>query len=246
MWLQKINTKYLLGVFLIFSNFWIIKIFTLNFLAGIIISILTLVIILRQKRKTVLVCIVILALMQSQTTHIRSLTILDNDELRVQSERIRSYPLTYIDLGLKVIWLKPVDWIEKNNLIIALSRIQKNFFGNLDINKYFFGAFPRNKPEDFEKFPFVYLPIFILGVYLLIKKNIQILTVLFILPTVLLTYLGGDNKLGPFILFPFFIVSISKGIICLKDKFKGSKVFYITLVVLILLSLILQMSYGKN
>lgn len=247
MLLQKINPKYLLSVFLIFSNFWIYKILYQNLFAGILLGVLTLIILQNTRKKITALCLAVLILFQFQTTSIKSLTLLDNDEQRVQSERIKSYPPTYIDLGLKVIWLKPADWIERSNLVIGLSKVEKNFFESLDLNKYFFGSFPRNKPEDFEKFPFAYLPVFILGVYLLIKKkNFWELTVLFILPVVIMTYLGSDNRLGPFIIFPFFIKSISEGANWLRDKFKGSKFFYITFVILVLLSFILQISYGKN
>lgn len=247
MLLQKINPKHLLIVFLIFSNFWIYKILSQNLFTGILLGVLTLIILLTTNKKITIVILAILILLQFQTTSIKSLTLLDNDEQRVQSERIKSYPPSYIDLGLKVIWLKPADWIERNNLVIGLSRIEKNFFESLDINKYFFGSFPRNKPEDFEKFPFAYLPVFIIGVYLLIKKkNYWDLTALFILPVVAMTYMGSDNRLGPFIVFPFFLKSIFEGAIWMKDKFKSSKFFYFTFVILVLLNFILQISYGKN
>lgn len=247
MLLQKIRPRYLLSVFLIFSNFWIYKILYQNLFAGILLGILTLIILLNTEKKITTLCLAVLILFQFQTTSIKSLTLLDNDEQRVQSERIKSYPPTYIDLGLKVIWLKPSDWIERNNLVIGLSKVEKNFFESLDLNKYFFGSFPRNKPEDFEKFPFAYLPFFILGVYLLIKKkNFGVLTVLFILPVAIMTYLGSDNRLGPFIIFPFFIKSFYTGAYWLMDRFKGKQIFYATFFVLIMLGFILQISYGKN
>lgn len=244
---QKINSKYLVSLFFIFTNFWIYKILNADLFTGILLIVLTLAIILTSNKKIILVCLVILALFQYQTASIKNITSLDNDEQRVQSERIKSYPPTYIDLGIKVIWLKPADWIEKNKLLIGLSRIEKNLFESLDVNRYFFGSFPRNKPEDFEKFSFACLPVFIIGAFFLIKKKLLWeLGILLIFPVLLLSFLGISNRFGPFILFPFFVLSFLRGFYSLEKKFKSSNFFYYTFILSILLSFILQISYGKN
>lgn len=221
--------------------------FTQNFLTGVTLAITSLVILLKPGSKFIVLGLLLLCFLQIRTTSIKSLVLLDNDEQRVQSERIRSYPPTYIDLGIKVIWLKPEIWIEKNNFIIALSRLEENLYSNLDINKYFFGGFPRNKPEDFEKFPFAYLPVFIIGFFILVKKKLfKELVICLVIPLMLLSYLGTDNKLGPFILLPFFILTFFKGIIFLETLFKNKRLFYAIVIVLVMLTLILQISYGKN
>lgn len=242
----KTNFRFLLIIFLVFSNFWIYKIFAGNLIIGFCVSLLSLIIALKPAKKIIIFSILILAFLQFQTTSIKSLTLLDNDQQRIQSERLRAYPPTYIDLGLKVIWLKPAHWIEENKIIIATSRIEENLFTNLDINKFFFGGFPRNNSSDFEKFPFIYLPLFILGIYSGVKSK-QFFKMLFllILPLGLLAYIGSDNKLDPFILFPFFILSFLNGIDFINTKIKTQRFFYPLLILIITLVFILQISYAK-
>ena len=84
----KINSKILLPVFLIFSNFWIYKIYNLNIIVGIVLSIVTLLILTNPGKKIAIFVMLILAVLQFQTTSIKSLVLLDNDEQRVQYERI--------------------------------------------------------------------------------------------------------------------------------------------------------------
>lgn len=222
MLLLKNNFKVLLAFLIIFSNFWIYKILDENLIIGIILVVITLVVIIKPNKTYLLIpCIIVLLFFQFQTTHAKSLTLLDNDEQRVQQERIRSYPLTYISIFSKVLWLKPEKWIEQNNLVIATSRIERNFFASLDINQYFFGGFPRNNTTDFQKLPFIFLPLFIIGAFSLAKKKQYLLVSLFFLvPVIFLSFIGDDNNLGPFILFPFFIISIFAGVEYTLEKLK--------------------------
>lgn len=242
------NSRFLLLLFLTFSNFWIINIFLRNPIYGLVISFVTLVLGFKYNSRIIIIfSLVVLIFIQLQTTSIKSLTILENDQQRVQQERIKMYPPVYIDLFFKVIWLKPADWIEKSNFIIALSRIEENLFENLDLNKYFFAGFPRNTPADFQKFPFVLMPLFIIGLIKLIKgREFLILTALLFAPILILSLTGTNSALGPVVLFPFFIISILQGIKDLSTKFKNKKTFYIILSGLILLTLFIQISYETN
>lgn len=221
MLLPKNNHKLLLMFFLVFSNFWIFRIFSQNLFVGIILVVVTSVIMLNHHKKVLAVCLCILLFMQYQTTNIRNLNLLDNDQQRVLQERIRSYPLTYIDVFGKVLWLKPEIWIEQNNFVIAASKVEENFFENLDVNKYFFAGFPRNDNSDFEKFPYVYLPVFILGLLNLIsKKRYETIFLTFVTPVIFLGMIGNENKLGPFSLFPFFVAVFAEGFELLIRIFK--------------------------
>jgi len=248
--LPKIDLRSLLIIFLIFSNFWIYRIFKLDFIVGLTVVITTLIICLFWNSKKSflisLLCILVLLFFQYKTTNSQSLTILNNDEQRVQSERMLSYGPTYIDLYFKVIWLKPAEWIEKNNLVIALSRIEKNLFENLNLNKFFFGGFPGNKPEDFEKFTFFLMPFFILGLLKITKeKKIKQLGVLFLLPLVLLMYLGNNSQFSQFSFFPFFILSFWSGIDYLANLQKHKISYYTFVIFLLLTGLLVQLSYAK-
>lgn len=246
----KINSRLLLITFFIFSNSWIYRIIKENFAIGLLVITASFLIgrfwDSENSFKVILISLAVLILFQYQTTQPQSLTILENDEQRVQQERIRGYPPTYIDLYFKVVWLKPAEWIEKNNYVIALSKVEQNIFENLDLNKYFFGGSPRNKPDDFEKFPFFLLPLFILGIFGIVREEkYMILGILLILPLGLLTYIGNKNSLGPFVLFPFFIFLFAAGAKFLGAHAKNKKLLFLSLVTLILLGFILQISYGK-
>lgn len=246
---SKDNTRIPLILLLIFSNFWIYKILNLDLLLGFIIIVCSFLICIFWKTKhflkVSLVCVIILLIFQYLKTETQSLTILDNDQQRLQQERIHSYPPAYIDLYFKVIWLKPSIWIEQNNFIIALSRIEQNLLENLDLNKYFFGGYPRNNPNDFEKFSFVLLPLFLLGVINLLKeKKIKELLILFVIPILFITYIGSKNNLGQFSLLPFLILTFYNGTAWLRDKLK-TRYFLPVLIVAILLGLLIQFSYAK-
>lgn len=243
---QKISLGFFL-LFLTLSNFWIYKIFSLNFLIGFSVFVITTVIGLGSNRRFFIAAMLFLTILQIQTTSIKDLSILDNDEQRVQSERSRSYPLTYIDFKFRVLWLKPVEWIEQNKFIIALSRIEENLFESLDLNYYFFGGFPRNMPSDFEKFPFILLPFFLAGVFrfVYIRKYFD-LALLFFLPVILLSLVGFDNRYGFFILFPFIIFSSMEGINYAATLFKNRNIYLGAVINLILLNLLIQIGYAKN
>lgn len=218
----KSNFKFFLALLLIFSNYWIYKILMADFFVGLILIFVSLVVFIKPWNiKLYILSVLVILFMQFQTTHIKDLKLLDNDEQRVQQERIRSYPPTYIDIFSKVIWLKPEIWIEQNNFVIALSRIEKNLFDNLDVNQYFFSGFPRNDSLDFQKFPYIILPFFIIGIYsLVIKKQYFVLYLFFLTPVFFLAFAGNDNNLGPFSLFPFFIISSVFGVEMVLEKFK--------------------------
>lgn len=249
MLLSKISPGFLFTIFLLFSNFWIYRIFKENFLLGIVlISVTLLMRIFLEKKdsfKIFLACALLLAF-QYTATQSQSLTLLENDEQRVQQERSRSYPPTYIDLYFKVIWFKPAEWIEKNNLVIGLSRIEKNLFENLDINKYFFGGSPRNSPQDFEKFTFFLLPLFLAGAYKIVSdKMFNFLLLVFVMPLIFLSIVGNKNNLGAFAFFPFFILTFTHGINFLYKIIRNRKILYVGLISAIILGFVLQISYAK-
>lgn len=248
MLLSKTSPRFLLSLFLIFSNFWIYRIFKENVLIGLILTTTTILLALQTKiqKKLIIVIMLIALFFQFQATSIQTLTILDNDDIRIQNQRMQSYPPLYFDTGVKVIWLKPAHWIEENKSAIAISRIENNLFETLDLNRYFFGGYPRNKSSDYEKLPFVLIPFFIAGVIKLLKsKSFTQLLCLFIAPLLLISVIGTNSNLGSFSLFPFLMLSTLQGIISAAGYFKNSKLFYPLLILIIVLGFILQLSYAK-
>lgn len=103
----------------------------------------------------------------------------------------------------------------ENKLTFMLYKLQQNFFRSLDLNLYFFGGHPREREgvREFEKFSFLSLPFFLLGLVYIVKHRIwQIILSLFI-PLIVVSVIGHDNYLSLFSLFPFFAVTITIGAI---------------------------------
>lgn len=203
-------------LFVLFGNVWIWKIFIGNAVAGITALTCAFFLIFSFNKKHIfpvfILSLFILVVMQHVTTEKRSLTNLDNDEQRLQSQRIKEYPPTYLSLFGKTLWFYPSE-IERNGFFIAFSRMQKDLFENLDPNQYFFSGHPRQRVEvkEFEKFPYIFLPFFIGGIYYATKKGCKVFLAAIPL-LILLSIIGNKNNSGPFVLFPFFSAFVYLGL----------------------------------
>lgn len=204
----------------VFANLWIYKILAVNFLLGILILITT--ILLLKNKKLFLLFFVPVLFFQIQTTSKTSLTAISNDGRRVIDMRLRAYPYKFLRLGY---------WLEERKESIVFNRLTTNLFENLDPNLYFFANSPRQRVgiKEFEKFPYVLLPFFLLGIFDFVsKKNKLFWLISFLVPLITLSIIGNKNNLGPFSLFPFFAASIYEGLKKLQNKYL--KIFIVVLV----------------
>lgn len=211
----------------LFANPWIYKIFAVNFFLGVLI-ILTTILLLKNTRLFLLLFIPLL-IFQILTTNKTSLTAISNDDRRVIDMRLRAYPYKLLRLGY---------WLEERKESIAFSRVIANLFENMDPNLYFFANNPRQRVgiKEIEKFPYVFLPFFLIGVFDSISKKTKMFwLVSFFIPLAILSIIGNKNNLGPFFLFPFFAVSIYEGFKKLKSKYLP---MFIIVLVLVLVQLI--------
>lgn len=95
----------------------------------------------------------------------------------------------------------------------------RNFFEGLDLNLYFFASHPRERAgvTEKEKFSWLLLPFFLIGVYYQIKKRIFWPISYFLLTLIFISlFLRIDYFL--FLLFPFFVLSIIFGVYFLLSK----------------------------
>lgn len=101
-------------------------------------------------------------------------------------------------------------------------KIQRNIFSNLDLNLYFFASHPRERVgvEEFEKYPFILLPIFIGGLLYLLKKQTRTIFLYLVLITLLSSMISPKYELGPLLFFPFINLSLTLGSIWLFSKTK--------------------------
>lgn len=188
----------------IFGNLWIWKIVNFNLVIALLLVVATLAL-YKNLRYLFITLLAVILFFQYKTTNIQSLTNLTNDQQRVQEIRLKAYPYSDRQIGL---------WLEGKKEVIALGRIRKNFFENLDINQYFFASHPRERVgiTEFTKFSYLLLPFFLLGLYKLIKKSASWTILTFLAPMILLAVTGNQNPIGPFSLFPILSLAIIYGI----------------------------------
>jgi len=106
----------------------------------------------------------------------------------------------------------PLGQLFENKPVYFFSKWEKNVFESLDLNNYFFAGHPRERlgVSEFKKFPFIYLPILLIGFFQTIKKRH---TFIFLYPIgsifiISVFEVAGDSL---FILFPWFVVVLSEG-----------------------------------
>lgn len=186
------------------ANSWIYKITLANFFVGALV--ITTTILLYKGSRFAFLFFLPLLIFQITITQKSSLTNIANDDRRLIDLRLRAYPVSVLRVG---------HWLEERKESIALGRVSKNFFENLDSNLYFFANHPRERIgiKEFEKFHFIFLPFFLAGLFDLIKTGQWALPVLsFLIPLSVLSFIGNQNILGPFSVFPFFAICITTGV----------------------------------
>jgi len=240
------NFKSLLIIlFLIFSNFWIYKIFRNNFLIGLIIVTLSILLVsvksFKYKRIIILGLFLSSLFFQYQTTKINNFSTLTADQIRIQEVRFKQYPAEILGINFPLGY-----WFEMKHESYIIPGISKNLYENLDINQYFFGGHPRQRVEveEFEKFPYSFIPLFILGLLVIFSKKKLALKLLFLSsPLVLIALIGNKNLLGPFSLFPMFIFIIWQGFSVLCNLKKRKWIISLFIILSFLVS-VQQFIYG--
>ncbi len=198
--------------FVLLANFWIWRILFNSVPLGLLVLASSIFLYLSFKRSSkkyffaFLVFFSLLLVFQWKTTSEESLVELSNDEQRVQQMRLKEYPPIRISIA---------HWFENREESIAFFRILENFSETIDPNLYFFANHPRERVGiyEFEKFPYIFLPLFFYGLVLSVAERRKlVLGMSFILPVFLISIIGHKNQLGPFSLFPFLVVSTTHGL----------------------------------
>ena len=209
--------EYGLFLFVLLSNIWIWKLAFISYFSAFVAVCVTYLLWRRvqQKKGSIILLVaasVVLSFVYLNTTTVKSLTLLDNDEQRIKSMRLKEYPPVRVNLLSKTFWVPIGHWFEGRSETIAFFRMQKNFFENIDPNLYFFSNHPRERVgvKEIEKFPYIFLPFFLTGIYILTKKVAVNLYALFTL--LIITILGSVNPAGPFIIFPLIVCYIACGL----------------------------------
>lgn len=227
-WIPK--TNFLIFSIVLFSNLWIWKALFFNFL---IFAFLTLTSFFAYRivnkptkiyTEGFLLCFIVLSIFQFSTSSRSSLYKLDNNQQYVQQLKLQQYPPVYVDaLGTRF-WIPIAHWFEGRKESIIISRVIGNISENLDFNLYFFANHPTERVgvNEFEKFPYILLPFFIIGILSAPHSSSKTFLVSLLVAFSFSGVVGNKNTLGPFLLFPFLIVFITEGItkayVFLKEK----------------------------
>lgn len=177
-------------IFFSLANFWIWRIFGVSIILGIAVLLATFFL-SKKKRFAFIAFFSMVLFFQWSLTNRVCPTCLSPLEYDSQQMRLKQYPPLQIPLAY---------WIEARPESIALFRIEENFFKMLNLSFYFFGR---------EKFPLIYLPLFFIGLYKIVKKGDAFFICSLPIPIVLISFIGNQNPLSYFSLFPFFIVSFA-------------------------------------
>ncbi len=231
-------------LFLVFSNFWIYRILNNNFLIGLNVILVSFLVTYNKsfKYKKILIAIFILGLVffQCKTTNPQSYTNLTADQIRIQEMRFKQYPPSIFGISFPLGY-----WFEMKEQSYIVSGVFKNFFENLDFNQYFLGGHPKQRVgiEEFEKFPYPFVILFILGLLKIFTSKRQIYSLVLFVPSIFVSLIGNKNIFGPFILFPFFIFTFWYGFNQLYS-FKRKKLLITVFIIFSLLVLVQQYIYG--
>lgn len=204
--------KHLPLVFILIFNLWVYQIFSKNFIVGIFTILLSIIFWLayHNNKKNYLqlgvVFVIIGLFLQYKTSCINSLTFLNENEKLQQQTRLRAYAGKNYILPL-------ANWFELRQESIAFYKLEDNLAEAVDPNLYFFANHPRERVGiiEKEKFPYMLLPMFLLGFFSLRRKHLP-LTLLGLSPLALISIIGNSNPMGPFTLFPFLAVVTAIGI----------------------------------
>lgn len=105
-----------------------------------------------------------------------------------------------------------------------LFNYQKNFFEGLDLNYYFFGTHPRERIEvkEIKKFSFLLLPLFLYGLYELVRGKKYLGLSYFVFSLSMASFFRPIDTFS-FLFFPFFVTTINVGFCKAFFKFLKSK-----------------------
>lgn len=245
-------------VFIILANLWIWKIFSFNFFIAliVIISSYLLLISFRDGKIKPLLAIffIILIVFQFLKTERTGLLDLSQREKLFQIQRMKEYPPVNFKLGNRIVWIPMAHWLEERKETLFFYRIQKNVADILSPNLYFFSNHPNERVEfkEFEKFPYLLVPFFFLGIIALnYRKNIKSIFFVLIIPVILFSLIGQKNPLGPILMFPFISVASYLGLIKSYDYLKKVKIiplklFVISFWIIYCLVLFQTFLYGRS
>lgn len=243
--------KWAVLVFILIANLWIWKMFSTNPIVAIATIFTTIALylsVISNKRNFFILfaaAMAILLLIEWKTSSTNSLTYLNENEKMLLTERMHAYPPVGVNFAGRTLWIPAANWLEQRKEILVFYKLKANLSELVDPNLYFYANHPRERVGviEYEKFPYILLPIFVVGIFAFRKKDIKS-AILGLSPLVLNSIIGNSNPSGPFALFPIVAVTISLGTITVLPILIKKKLL-IPAVIIFTLVFIQTISYAK-
>lgn len=166
-----------------------------------------------------LLLLIPLLIIQWKTTNNADLRYMNVTEKYIFTYRKSELPIFTINFLNKTKSINSALYIA-NERVALFDKWEQNLLRSIDLNLYFFGGHPRERPgiREFEKYSFLFLPFFVVGLYCSISLKKWSLLVSCLVPLIVISVAGQDNQIGPFSLFPFFTATISLGLLLVKER----------------------------
>lgn len=106
------------------------------------------------------------------------------------------------------------------NYSFPLLKLERNFFGNLDTNLYFFASHPRERAgiDEFEKYIPIFVPFFLIGfIYSIYRPKLKIVAY-FITALFISSFISPAFNLGPILFFPLINFVITMGFLLSMER----------------------------
>ena len=236
----------------VLGNIWIWRMFTLNFIVGVILILSTYLILTSlgksKLNKLLIICYLVLFLFSLKGLNLTSLTKLNKQQEVLQIQRLKLYPPVKITIGTRTIWIPAAHWLEERPETLTFYRLQHNLGEVLDPNLYFFANHPNERVgiTELEKFPYILLPLFLIGFFAInFRKNLSLIALGFVLPIIYLVVGNFSPNIEPFILFPFIAACGILGIeyvssLVLKNKNTRLKIAATSVFILFYFLIVIQ------
>ncbi len=127
------------------------------------------------------------------------------EQLEITSDLAAYPPITFLPVA---------HVLEQRREMIVTRHFLSRLFELIDPNYYFFANHPRSPvgADDFAKFPWIFLPLALLGLYRLISAGHKLFLVSFMTCLLIISFTGFSSRLGPWLIFPFVFTLIYQGV----------------------------------
>jgi len=202
------NKKFIVFLLVLFANVWIWRILGHSFFLGLGLIVLSFFLAFNMRVGTFILFSILSVFLLKNTfdTNLLYISPLDNDRVEHRHE--------YYAVELGRVYRNRITINMNYRAAPYVSRYLKNMAFNLDPNLYFFANHPRERiiAVEFEKFSFLFLPFFVIGLMTLFSGAFVFLIFYFVLSLLISGLVFPGYDLGPILIFPFIVVVIHLGL----------------------------------